>query len=122
MGKSRGERPLIFGHYSARRDLSAEHCLDVRARLTSFASVEGYALAGLFAEPSDEPATAMQSMINSALRRDVEAVAVSAITDLGRHGSTQRLSRRRLEDAGIRLLILVGGSTSTQATGRIAAV
>jgi hypothetical protein len=102
-------KPLIFGYFSARAGLSDEHLMEVRVKLTAFASDEGFALAGMFAEPAAEPATGLQALLDSAARRDVAAVAVPSITDLGPDPRVQLAARQRLEGAGIRVLVLVGG-------------
>lgn len=110
MVKQSNERPLVFGYYSARAGISAERVMNERARLTSFAEREGYALAEVFAEPAEQPSVALQALLDSAARRDVTAVVVPDMTDLGTDPVTQRVTRERLERAGIQLLVLVGGA------------
>jgi hypothetical protein len=63
------EKPLLFGYHSARGGLPPEQLLNARDSLTAFAPCEGYALAGMFVEPSEEPAVALQAMIESAQLR-----------------------------------------------------
>ncbi|HST86286.1 MAG TPA: hypothetical protein VLL08_31400 [Kineosporiaceae bacterium] len=104
------EKPLLFGYHSARSGLPIEHLMDVRTKLTAFASAEGYALAGIFSEATEQPATALQALLESAERRHVEAVAVPSLEDLGANWGVQQLARKRLADAGVRLLVLVGGA------------
>jgi hypothetical protein len=110
MNKARAEKPLLFGYHSARPAIPCEQLVDVRRKLTVFASTEGYALAGIFSEANEQPATALQAMLDSAERRHVEAVAISTLSDLGSDERMQRATRERLEGAGIRLLVLVGGA------------
>lgn len=110
MKASRNEKPLIFGYYSARPGVSTEQTMTMSARLTAFAIREGYALAGMFIEPSEQPAVALQAMIESAQRRQVEAVAIPALSDLGTDPITQRVTRERLEAVGLRVLVVVGGA------------
>jgi len=104
-------KPLIFGYHSARRALSDEHLMSVRTKLTTFASDEGYSLAGIFSEMADQPAAALETLVESAERRDVATVAVPSIADLGGDAEIQRATRKRLEEAGIRVLVLVGGAS-----------
>jgi hypothetical protein len=100
----------MFGYYSARAGISHDHVVAVRKRLTDFAECEGFALAALFAETAEQPAVALQAMIDSAERRQVEAVAVPALSDLGPNELVQRVTRDRLQRVGIRVLVLVGGA------------
>jgi hypothetical protein len=101
--------PLLMGYVSGRASVPTEHLMTMRAELTAFAAHEGYALADIFVEPCEQPATALQALIDSATRRHVRAVAVSALSDLGTHEITQHVTRERLEMAGLRVLVLVGG-------------
>jgi hypothetical protein len=110
--KALAERPLIFGYYSVRRGIPFEDTMTATTRVTAFASGEGFALAGMFVEPSEQPAVALQAMIESAHRRDVAAVVVPAMTDLGLDPVTRHATRERLEAAGIRLLVLPGGGAA----------
>jgi hypothetical protein len=103
-------KPLIFAYCSAREGISDEQLRSERARLADFVTDEGYALGGIFVEPSEEPSVALQAMLDSAKRRDVRVVVVPAMTDLGIAAVVQRATRRRLDSAGIRVLVLVGGA------------
>jgi hypothetical protein len=96
----------LFGYYSARSAVTHDHAVAVRRRLTDFAECEGFALAALFAETAEQPAVALQALIDSAGRRQVLAVAVSAPSDLGTHEITQHVTRERLETAGLRVLVV----------------
>ncbi len=104
--KQTNERPLAFGYYSARVSIPAEETMNHRETLTAFAGREGYALADVFAEPSKEPSVALQALFQSAERRQVVAVIVPTVTDLGTTHHVQQVTRDRLEEAGIRVLIL----------------
>ena len=55
----------------------------------------------------DHPHPSEQALLDSAARRDVEAVAVHALADLGADEYVQQTSHQRLQDAGVRLLALV---------------
>jgi len=110
MKKPPSEKPLLFGYHSARAGLPTEHLVEVRNRLTVFASTEGYALAGIWADSAEQPATAMQAMLDSAERREIAAVAVPSLADLGTDELMQHATRERLERAGVRVLVLVGGA------------
>jgi len=118
--KRTNERPLVFGYYSARTGIPTEQAMDTRARLTAFACREGYALADIFAEPSEEPSVALQALCQSAERREVAAVVVADMTDLGTTPRVQQVTRERLHGAGIQLLVLLGGAaaSSGSTTGR----
>ena len=104
------EKPLVFGYYSAHTSIPAEQTITNRAKLTAFASREGYALADIFAEPSKEPSVALQALVQSAERRQVAAVVVPELADLGTTRQVQQVTRARLEYAGIHLLVLLGGA------------
>ena len=99
----------MFGYYSARTGVPAEQAVTTQARLTAFADREGYALANIFAEPSEEPSVALQALCQSAERREVGTVVVPDVSDLGTTRQIQRATRERLEYAGIRVLVLLGG-------------
>jgi hypothetical protein len=111
--KPLNEKPLVFGYYSARTSIPAEQTIGHRARLADFADREGYALADLFAEPSKEPSVALQALFQSAERRQVAAVIVPDMTDLGTTRQVQQVTCDRLECAGIQLLILIEAEEST---------
>ena len=98
----------MHGYASGRPDVPIETLMAMHADLTAYAEREGYTLAEIFIEPGDQPATALQAMIDSAHRRDVEAVAITEMTDLGTDPHIQQLACRRLQDAGLRLLIRCG--------------
>jgi hypothetical protein len=111
--KRTDEKPLVFGYYSARTSIPAQQTIDNRASVTEFADREGYALADIFAEPSKEPSVALQALCQSAERRQVTTVIVPEMTDLGTTPHVQRVTRDRLEYAGIHLLlILLGGEVA----------
>ena len=103
-------KPLLLGYYSERTGLPQAYLRHVRALLTSFAEDEGYCLAGMFGEQAERPATALQALLDSAGRRDVAAVAVPSVTDLGADEGIQQVTRQRLANAGVRVLVLVGGA------------
>jgi hypothetical protein len=104
--KRTNEKPLVFGYHSARTSIPAQQTIDNRANLADFADREGYALADIFSEPSQEPSVALQALFQSAERRQVTAVIVPGMADLGTTPPVQQVTCDRLEYAGIHLLVL----------------
>jgi hypothetical protein len=108
--RAEATKPLVLGYYSARTSIPAARTVDHRARLSAFADREGYALADIFAEPSEEPSVALQALCHSAEWRQVAAVVVAELSDLGTTRQIQQATRGRLASAGIHVLVLVGGA------------
>jgi len=84
-------QPLLFGYLRVHRlapDVTREQ---ISARFSEFASVEGYALAGVFVDQAQTVPAALGALIDAVKQYDARAVAVPTLDHLAVLGRGQPL-------------------------------
>lgn len=104
------DMPELFGYYSTRPGVPAYESMSMRERFEIFAEREGFDLTKTYPDPEAEPGEQFQAMIALAQRREIRAVVIFTLTDLGTDPETQKITRKEMENAGLRVLILAGGA------------
>ena len=101
-------RPLLFGYQRVRLMTPVADVVKARRALIEFASREGFALGEIFVDADENrPYAALNALIATARRREVNVILIPSLDHLGHDPSAQGAMRRRLaEEVGLRVVVL----------------